>query len=454
MKDLKVPDYLQRRSKGAAEGEDDDEYDEGEDYSDIQSESDDDDEEGGEREIELRMSALPLASNSAGTCNDEDEDDDDEASELTVVRVKVDTAGLEEGTQDQEQEIAGAVKGRKGADGLSVVRVVHINLEGKEKEMKAAADAEALSLSLSKGRDSASLTAVRAAKVDIAAEEKRKAALTLCKGTNKGDIASLGREGGVIDAIMDDAKNERKIVAAAAGVAKEEDGVSMKAPVRGNGKKEYVTDAVSTEEGHSLSSQVKSGEGMPLDRSAEDKELLSNCMSVVSQPLLSAPAASISGSVTVTDSSPSFYSNPSTPDKNLLSSELEKEGNMNTDDNENKNAKDINRDNDIHIGTNKNTYGLDFIPGPRTPVTITPHASRHSLSTETSNIISVSPSPAKVVLPLRRSFNRMTRGVQPLYDIETAVQGLESESKDGTLDYKDCYLGKKDNFEILFMFYI
>ena len=30
MKDLKVPDYLQRRSKGAAEGEDEDEYDEGE----------------------------------------------------------------------------------------------------------------------------------------------------------------------------------------------------------------------------------------------------------------------------------------------------------------------------------------------------------------------------------------------------------------------------------------
>ena len=49
-------------------------------------------------------------------------------------------------------------------------------------------------LAKGKDKDSALLTTVRAAKVDIAGEEKKKAgALTLCKGTNKGDIVPAGK---------------------------------------------------------------------------------------------------------------------------------------------------------------------------------------------------------------------------------------------------------------------
>ena len=187
MKDLKVPDYLLRRSNGTGEGDEDDVYDEGSDYSDIEDESDEEEEEvvdeGHERL--LRMKAPPLPASN--------DDDDDDTSELTQVRVvRVDIPGLEE-EEGAHPDIVGGAQSKRGANGLSVARLVHIDLESKQRE--AAIEAEALAKG--KDKDSALLTTVRAAKVDIAGEEKKKAgALTLCKGTNKGDIVPAGKIAG------------------------------------------------------------------------------------------------------------------------------------------------------------------------------------------------------------------------------------------------------------------
>ena len=221
---------------------------------------------------------------------------------------------------DVSNGIVGGVKSRRGANGLSIVRLVHIDVEGKERE--AAIEAEALS----KGKDSALLTTVRAAKVDIAGEEKKKAgALTLCKGTNKGDIVS-----DMTGTLVDDTKN------------------------------------LSSSELPSLSATSILGEGNP--------------------------------------------------------SEIE-ENNM-TDG--------------AHASRQKNIAIIDSLPVPR---------SRQSLTSETdkppgslSNPTSSSVSPVKPIL--RRSFNILQRNNQPLTELEIAVRNFDNDSKDGNLDYKDCYRGE------------
>ena len=105
---------------------------------------------------------------------------------------------------------------------------------------------------------------------------------------------------------------------------------------------------------------------------------------------------------------------------------------------------------DAHASYQKNTPILDSLPTPRTAVHISPHGSRQSMTSETdkpvtslSNPTSSGVSPAKPIL--RRSFNRIQRGNQPLTDLEIAVKNLECDTKDGNLDYKDCYLGELES---------
>ena len=93
---------------------------------------------------------------------------------------------------------------------------------------------------------------------------------------------------------------------------------------------------------------------------------------------------------------------------------------------------------DAHASRQKNIAIIDSLPVPR---------SRQSLTSETdkppgslSNPTSSSVSPVKPIL--RRSFNILQRNNQPLTELEIAVRNFDNDSKDGNLDYKDCYRGE------------
>ena len=118
--------------------------------------------------------------------------------------------------------------------------------------------------------------------------------------------------------------------------------------------------------------------------------------------------------------------------------------------NNNPNNEEDDVNDDAHASHQKNTPILDSLPTPRTAVHISAHSSRQSMTSETdkpvtslSNPTSSGVSPAKPIL--RRSFNRIQRGNQPLTDLEIAVKNLECDTKDGNLDYKDCYLGELES---------